>query len=451
MQLSHILIQISLVFLRNANAIDLDTDSKESICDATALIIDGMMDYYWGTQYGGTVGMFQPPYYWWEAGEAFGGVLENWFLCQNTTYEDLLYDALISQAGPDEDYIPANQTMVEGNDDQCVWGLTIMDAVERNFTNPDDGAGWLAMSQAVFNTMWSRWEPEHCGGGLRWQIFTWNSGYDYKNTISNGCLFQLAARLGRYTGNTTYLKVASEVFDWLTDIGYVVLGDAADVYDGADISENCSDITKYQWSYNNGAILGGAAYMYNATNGSSVWEDRVTKILSGAQNFFFRDGIMYESACQDAGTCNNDQRSFRSLFSRMLGLTSVLVPSTSDTISDLIETSAKAAAKTCVGGTDGHTCGLSWQGDTHDGKYGLGEQMCALEVIQNLLIQDRPAPYTQFNGGSSEGDADAGLDKNSNSVLTNDLNIETKDKVGAAILTGGVLAIMIGGGIWMLF
>ncbi|CCH59173.1 hypothetical protein TBLA_0B03320 [Henningerozyma blattae CBS 6284] len=445
------LILSALSFVSFTFAMDLDTSSKESICGATSLIIKGMLDYYWGTQYGGTVGMFQPPYYWWEAGEAFGGMLENWYLCQNDTYADLLFDALTAQTGPDYDYIPQNQTMVEGNDDQCIWGLTVMDAVERNFTNPTEGPGWLAMGQAVFNTMWSRWDAADCGGGLRWQIFTWNSGYDYKNTISNACLFQMAARLGRYTGNNTYLDVANDVFDWLTGVGYVNMDNAAEVYDGADISENCTDITKYQWSYNNGCMLGGAAYMYNATNGSSIWETRVTQLLNGAKAYFFQDDIMYESACQTAKTCNNDQRSFKSLFSRMLGFTSVLVPSTRDIIDPLILASAQGAARTCNGGTDGHTCGLNWQASTHDGYYGLGEQMSALEVIQNLLIHDRPAPYTSIDGGSSEGDANAGLNKTSKNVLSNDLDIKTGDKVGAAILTAGVLAILVGGAIWMLF
>lgn len=432
---------------------DLDTSSSASICADTALIQEGMLDYYEGTRYGGTVGMFQSPYYWWEAGEAFGGMIENWFLCQNDTYESLISEALLYQAGTSYNYIPDNQTMVEGNDDQGIWGLTVMDAVERNLTDPtgDNIPGWLAMAQAVFNTIWARWDDQHCGGGVRWQIFTWNSGYNYKNTISNACLFQLAARLGRYTGNDTYLDVAEEVFDWLVDVGYVVLKDTANVFDGADIGDNCTDITKLEWSYNHGVVLGGAAYMYNATNGTSTWQTRVTQILQGATTYFFRDDIMYEMACQDYKTCNNDQRSFKSIFSRMLGFTSVMAPFTADTIDPLIKASAAAAAQTCNGGTDGHTCGLSWQGGTHDGYYGLGEQMCALEVIQTLLIHDRPAPYKETTGGSSQGNANAGLDSLSTNVLKNELNIKQKDRAGAAVITAIILATLLGGAIWMLF
>lgn len=445
----------SLLLFHLSWAIDLDVTDKTSICDATSLIQQGMMDYYLGTRYGGTVGMFQQPYYWWEAGEAFGGMLENWFLCQNDTYKSILMDAFVAQTGPDYDYMPSNQTMVEGNDDQCIWGLTIMDAVERNFTAPDkEGVpGWLALSQAVFNTMWARWDEAHCDGGLRWQIFTWNSGYNYKNTVSNGCLFQLAARLGRYTTNTTYLEVASTIFDWLTTVGFVVLDgqDYGNVYDGASIEDNCTDITTLEWSYNHGIMLGGAAFMYNATNGSTVWETRVNKLLAGATQYFFKDGIMYESACQDSNNCNNDQRSFKSIFSRMLSFTSMLVPETASTIDALMKTTAEAAALSCSGGTDGHTCGLNWQKKAWDGVYGLGEQMCALEAIQSLLIHDRPALYTQYTGGSSEGDANAGLNSTTTNVLQNKLNITGGDRAGAAIITAIILAVLLGGAVWMVF
>lgn len=435
-------------------AIELDPSSKDSVCDATALIQKGMMDYYDGKNYGGTIGMFQPPYYWWQAGEAFGGMIDNWYFCGNDSYEQTILNALLAQTGPHYDFMPENQTMVEGNDDQGVWGLTLMGAVERNFTNPTDGSpGWLAMAQAIFNQLYSRWDGSSCGGGLRWQIFTWNGGYNYKNTISNACLFQIAARLGRYTGNDTYLEVAEKVFDWLVDVGYVVLKDKGNVFDGAEIDDNCTSIVKYEWSYNHGVVLGGLSFMYNATNGSSMWEERVQQILGGAQTYFFKNSIMYESACQQENsfTCNNDQRSFKSIFSRMLGLTSVLVPSTQSTVDDLLEQSAKAAAASCDGGRDGHTCGLNWNKQTYDGTYGLGEQMSALEVIQNLLIHDMPGPLTADNGGSSVGDANAGLNTSSANVLQNKLDIQTKDRAGAAIITAVILMVIIGGSIWMLF
>ncbi|CCC67432.1 hypothetical protein NCAS_0A08740 [Naumovozyma castellii] len=399
------------------SSIKLNVTSNTSICDATSIITKGILDYYEGTRFNGTVGMFQQPYYWWKAGSAFGGMLENWYLCQNDTFESLLTDAMLHQAGKDYDYLPENQTMVEANDDQGVWGLTIMGAVERNFTDPQgkDVPGWLAMAQSIFNQMYSRWDTGSCGGGLRWQIYDWNKGYNYKNTISTACLFQMAARLGRYTGNSTYLKVADKTFQWMVDIGYIQLNTSSGrVFDGAHIESNCSDITKLEWSYNHGIVLGGCAYMYNATK-SPEWGMNTIKILNGATTYFFQNKTMLETACQrpDRVFCNNDQRTFKSIFSRMLGLTSVMAPFTSERIDPLIVQSAEAAALSCTGGFDNETCGLNWLEGKNDGYYGLGEQLSALEVIQNLLIHKRPPPYmakTDKNkvGGVSKGDPAAG-------------------------------------------
>ncbi|AGO13529.1 AaceriACL200Wp [[Ashbya] aceris (nom. inval.)] len=434
-------------------ALDIDFESKESICNGTKLIQKGILDYYQGLKPGGRVGMFTQPYYWWMAGEAFGGMVDNWYLCDDKEYEELLTDALVSQIGENKDYVPSHQKMVEGNDDQGVWGLLVMGAVERNF--PDDpknrAPGWLALAQAVFNTMWARWDPETCGGGLRWQIFPWNNGYDYKNSISNGCLFQIAARLARYTGNSTYQAVAETVFDWLVNINLVQLTDPARVMDGAHISSNCQDHSDLEWTYNQGVILGGCAYMYNLTNGSAVWEDRLNRVLNGALDFFFdHDGIMYERACQDVDKCDNDQRSFRSIFSRMLGLTSVLAPKTSERIDRSIRKSAEAAAKSCSGGTDGHTCGMVWRNYSWDGKYGLGEQLAALEVIQTTLIHMQEPPKTVETGGTSVGDASAGLGGDvPDPVVMPDRKITTRDRIGAAFATIAFLIPIITGSIWM--
>src|ERR1700709_534538 len=91
-----------------------------------------------------------------------------------------------------------------------------MTAAETKFPSPPPGQpSWLGMAQAVFNRQAGRWDTTHCGGGLRWQFAPFNNGWMDKNSISNGCFFQLAARLARYTGNSTYADWADKVFDWM--------------------------------------------------------------------------------------------------------------------------------------------------------------------------------------------------------------------------------------------
>ncbi|CDK24426.1 unnamed protein product [Kuraishia capsulata CBS 1993] len=443
------LVYASLLFSL-VRGFDLDVTSKTSICSGATDITNGIMDYYEGYRYGGTVGEFQSPYYWWLAGEVFGGMIDTWYFCQNDTYEETIYNALIAQKGDKNNYIPSNQSFTEGNDDQGFWGFAVMGAVERNFTNPtsDDDPSWLELAQAVYNTMWARWDNTTCDGGLRWQIFTWNNGYNYKNTISNGCLFHMAARLGRYLDNDTYADTASTVWDWMEDVGFVVeSGDSISVYDGADIvDDECPTVGEDEWTYNYGILIAGCSYLYNMT-GESKWEDRATSLFNGI-SIFLKDNVMYERQCQDSGTCNNDQRSFKSIFSRSLGMTAVLVPSLYDKVYEVLTASAQGAAQSCSGGTDNVTCGQNWSHDGWDGVYGLGEQISALECIQNLLIDQRPGPYKATTGGSSKSNPDAGLGT-STDTNANEVDIVRKDKVGAGILTAVVLVAVVSTAVWM--
>lgn len=448
MRLSLSSLPAMFLYVASTFALTLDVTSEQSICDAASNILSGEMDYYMGTRYGGTVGTFSSPYYWWHAGEVFGGWIDYWYFCQkdNLTFTKLLFEAMYHQRGANNDYMPSNQSMTEGNDDQGVWGMAIMQAVERNFTNGEKS--WLYLIQAIYNTMNNRWDSSSCGGGLRWQIFTWNNGYNYKNSIANGCLFHIAARLYRYTGQEMYLETANKVYDWMWNVGFFSDTPSFVIYDGAEDTSNCTSITVHKWSYTYGIFLAGSAYLYNATS-DQKWLNSVNSILE-ASDYFFNNSIMTESSCQSFRTCNNDQRSFRSLLSRCLGLTATLVPSTYDKIvNDWLRPSALGAAASCSG--DGHnTCGQDWSLGTWDGLYGLGEQMSAMEVILSMLTTKK-MPLTPATGGSTVGgDVSAG-NNTVTSMNENEISVTTKDKTGAAILTAVVLSLVLGCAVWMLF
>ena len=168
---------------------------------------------------------------------------------------------MLFQVGDERDYEPGNQTLALGNDDQAFWAIAAMSAAERGFKDPPkDQPQWLALAQAVFNRQAKRWDPAACGGGLRWQVFPSNKGYDYKNSVSNGLFFQMGARLGRYTFNETYIEWAEKTWDWSRSSG-LVSGDYL-VHDGAHIPA-CTVSSPILWSYNAGIYLAGAAFMYD--------------------------------------------------------------------------------------------------------------------------------------------------------------------------------------------
>lgn len=380
--------------LCTALALDINFDDSSSIGTGLAAIADGLMHYYPGNLPGQTVGMFCNPYYWWEAGAAWGSLIDYWYYTGDETYNQDVKDSLLHQVSPTYDYMPENQTHSEGNDDQGFWGIAVMAAAEKGFPNTPSEPQWAELAKSVFSSMSSRWDTDNCGGGLRWQIYSWNNGYNYKNSVSNGCLFHLAARLARFTGESAYVEWADMVWNWMTDNQLIETStDDWRVRDGASIESDCKTISPQRWTYNAGLFLSGSAFMYNHT-GDSKWLDRANHLWEGSKVFFINDEIMYEGSCQISNRCNTDQRSFKGIFSRFLGLTAMLVPILKNDIMLHLQTTAPGILASCTGGSDNVTCGLDWSMSKWDGYFGLGEQISALEALQNRLVFTRPPPPT---------------------------------------------------------
>lgn len=145
------------------------------------------------------------------------------------------------------------------------WGLAAMTAAELQFadaTGIGKGYSWLSLAQGVFNSQIKRWDTTKCNGGMRWQIWQWESGYTMKNSISNGGLFQLAARLARYTGTQTYSDWAEKIWNWSLSTP-LISNSTWHVADSTESTNDCDDQGDTQWTYNYGTYMMGAAYMYN--------------------------------------------------------------------------------------------------------------------------------------------------------------------------------------------
>lgn len=156
-----------------------------------------------------------------------------------------------------------------GNDDQSFWAMSALRAAETNFPNPPDpkDPSWLGLAQAVFNEQTAIWDTTTCNGGLRWQLYPTNPGYNLKNSISNGNLINIAARLARYTQDDRYAQWAIKIWDWMERIG--LIDDKFNVYDNSDADTyNCTRIDHDQWSYNAATMLMGASTMYNYVGSS---------------------------------------------------------------------------------------------------------------------------------------------------------------------------------------
>lgn len=185
------------------------------------------------------------------------------------------------------------------------------------------------------------------------------------------------------------------------------------------------------------------------TNGSAVWEERLTGMLNATSQFFVGtdDQVMSEIACETLQSCNNDQPSFKAYMSRWFAMTMQLAPFTAGYIQPRLRASAIGAAAQCSGGTDGVTCGRRWYQSTWDGEFGVGEQMSALGIMQANLMQSAAAPVSADTGGTSQSDPSAGTGADADPTRLT--TISKSDKIGAGILTAVLIVVTLGGAVWM--
>lgn len=231
----------------------------DSIKNAAAITAYDMMAYYHGNESGQTPGKL--PGTWWEGGALFMTLIQYWFWTRDDSYNDVIQQGMYWQKGRD-DYLPSNHSQYIGNDDQVFWGLAAVTAAELKFPEKDGQPSWLSLAQGVFNTQIPRWDTSSCAGGMRWQIWLYHPGYGTKNSISNGGLFQLAARLAYYTKNDTYAQWAEKIWDWTAATPLMDQNDWT-VADTTTTETDCTDKGNLQWSYNYGTYLAGAGYLYN--------------------------------------------------------------------------------------------------------------------------------------------------------------------------------------------
>lgn len=333
-----------------------------------------------------------------------GAMLDYSHYTNDSTYDDILTTAISSQAvAPSYDLMVPAYYGSEGNDDQAFWTFTVLSAAERNFPQTSDTSvpSYLQIAENAWNTISARWNTSACGGGLLWQVFADNpNGLNYRNSVSNGGLFQISARLYRATGNQTYLDWANKVWDWSTEVGFV--DSSYYVYDGADSRTNCSVASRdnVTFSYGAGIYMYGAAVLANTTTTdaeSSAWLTRTEGLLKAAGSFFSpydnATNVMYEHACEPYEVCDTDMKSFKGYLARFMSASALMAPAAvQGQVSTYLGASAAAVGKACSGGDAGTTCGQKWYTGAFDGSVGLGQSMSALETVQGLLAGAAPAP-----------------------------------------------------------
>ncbi len=169
-------------------------------------------------------------------------------------------------------------------------------------------------------------------------------------------------------------------------------------------------------------------------------------LLTSLITNYFPNGVAYELECEQRGSCNTDQLSFKGYLHRWMAVTGQIAPFARSRIADTLKTSAQGAVSACTRGDNGRMCGFGWGSEAIDAMVGAGQEMSALSALTSLLADAVPPPCTAQTCGTSEGDASAG----GNTELPGQLRpITTADRAGAGILTLLALGFMFSSLSWM--
>ncbi|KAJ4364174.1 hydrolase 76 protein [Neocucurbitaria cava] len=292
-----------------------------------------------------SIALLPAPYWWWESANAIDALITYSQTAQDSRYTALLQNTILSQTTGTNDFMTASAT---GNDDQAWWALAALTAAENGLPNMG-GVSWLDLARNVFNEQAARWDASTCGGGMKWQIQQSSKGWHYKNSITNGLFFQLAARLARFTGDANARAWAESTYDWVTSVG--LIGPNFEVYDGTNDDTGCTSKNIDQWSYNNAVFLYGSAIMA-ATTGEQKWLDRTNGFIAAAGRTFVnpQTGALFEQKCEAAGTCNTDQVSFKGILARWLGAAATALPAVQGNVAAVVNGAATGVQS---GGTTG--------------------------------------------------------------------------------------------------
>ena len=97
-----------LPFASFAAGIEFNPDDEASLRSVTASYAYGLMTYYKNNATGlpvEEIGIFPKPHYWWEAGAAWGGLIEYTQFTGDQAYFNTLTQALVSNYGPNNEIL----------------------------------------------------------------------------------------------------------------------------------------------------------------------------------------------------------------------------------------------------------------------------------------------------------------------------------------------------------
>lgn len=230
-------------------------------------------------------------------------------------HNDHQHDILISNFMGNTEM--ANDTVGDGNDDAGWLALLYLRYDLLHHSNQ-----YYDVYKKVYDRLTASWEKyqNYCGGGVSWKM---DVTPPYINAITNELYFTLSAGMYLVNNDQKYLESALKEWQWFQQSG--MINHAGLINDGLSIIKQgqCQNNGQPTWSYNQGVVLGGLSYLYQAVKAQDPQKadgylQAGIKIVDAvlADHMMNQDGILHEP---NKDLSQNDAL-FKGIFGYYLGI-----------------------------------------------------------------------------------------------------------------------------------
>ncbi|KAJ7033415.1 glycoside hydrolase family 76 protein [Mycena alexandri] len=167
-------------------------------------------------------------------------------------------------------------------------------------------AGNLAQAQKYYDIASTAVSTDYCGGGL-----FWNGNHDYKNAVTNELYITTSGYMYDVTKDGQYLTNLQNTWNWLK--ASKMMGSNGLFNDGLTNDGNCNNNQGTQWTYNQGALLPGLAYLYKYTGDESAIQSAWAIMDAVIMGMTVNGGLRETCESTTANFCNADQQTFKGI------------------------------------------------------------------------------------------------------------------------------------------
>jgi len=300
---------------------------------------------------------------WWNSANSLEALVEYSIYSGDTTF--------ISAIDNTYSHTTIPQTENDSYDDAQWWAIAWIRAYQ--LTKQDKYRDRAAhIWNYILRVAWDN----HCGGGV-W----WSQKRDYKNAITNELFLTLSTLLYQNDpGNNTYLEWAQREWRWFEGSG--MINNMHLINDGLDYN-TCRNNGQTTWTYNQGVVLGGLAYLAQFTKNDSLLTT-ASKIADAVyDNLVYTRGGVLREPCETNSDCGPDAPQFKGIFMRYLG---VLIKQLNGDEKTKLTTWLNANADSIWNKdrTADNECGLRWIGPT--GTVTAKTQTSALDCLNAVML-----------------------------------------------------------------